>query len=789
MQPVRRSLFPVSPLLCAILFATHAWADQSNENQLYLTVSINGAPTRGLTRISKMDNSYGILAEDAVRLNLRIDDLPVKNGYVMLTPRRGLKYEYDELNQALNITADRSRLAGSQRFDDSHNGYYLQESELSPPVRGVALNYNLFGSHDEDNQYMTAYTEARTFGIGSGTLSSSFNTRLTEHSSSGDNTGTRRLTTYWNWENIDKMLSLTLGDNYTATQSWSNSVRFGGLTLTRSYSMQPNVNTSAQDILTDTATLPSTVDLYIDGIRSSSRRVAPGQFTLNTAPILSGSGSAQVVITDINGQQRTVNLALYGTNQLLSAGLTTWTLNAGWVRKDYTEKSFSYDSDFITVGDIRHGLSQSLTLESHTEQGANLNNLGIGANYLLSPTLGVLHGDTSWGRYHDDNGMQAGLSWNWNNRTLNSSISHIQRSRQFRDISSIDDSYQATREDSAFIGWSVPTIGTLGSSWIDRKYRSSSTQYGGLSWSKTFSKHLSMSASFTQALDDKSDATFYLNVNIPLGNNRDNLSMQYNHDKHGSSEQLSLNHALESNRPGWGWLASARHNPDSDDTHLVVQHRSSWSDMELGTNNYSSQKEYYASMSGAVGLFMGNLYATRDLSDSFVVVDTEGVPDIPVMLEHRPVGKTDSHGRLFLNNLQPYQQNHINIDALHLGADYRAPYTSMEAIPRHNGGAFTQFSVYRTRALLLIAHTPDGKPVPFSANATILNNKGEPPAKGTINTVAGYDGNIYLEDAPASGKVHLQWRDGQCTIALPSSESESESESGTNTIKKEVVCQ
>ena len=782
MQFVKQSLFPASPLLCVALFATHAWADQSSDGQLYLSVSINGAPAHGLTRVRKMDDSYGILAEDAARLNLRIDDLPAKNGYVLLAPRDGLRYEYDELNQALNITANRNRLAGGQRLNDSHNGYYLQETDLTTPVSGVALNYNLFGSHETDNQYMTAYTEARTFGLGPGTLSTSFNTRLTEHSSAGNNSDTQRLTTYWSWENIDRMLSLTLGDSYTASQSWGHSMRFGGLTLARSYSMQPNVNTSAQDILTDTATLPSTVDLYIDGMRSSSRRVAPGQFTLNTAPILSGSGSAQVVITDINGQQRTVNLALYGTNQLLSAGLATWSLNAGWVRKNYTEKSFSYDSDFITVGDMRYGWSQDLTLESHTEQGENLNNFGIGTNYLLSPSLGILHADTSWGRYRADKGVQSGLSWNWNNRTLNTSINHVQRSSRFRDISAMDGSSQATREDSAFIGWSLPTIGTLGTSWIDRKYPSSSTQYAGLSWSKTFSKHLSISASLTQALEDKNDATFYLSVNIPLASNRDNLSMQYNHDKRGGSEQMNLNHALDSNRPGWGWLASARHSHDADDAHLVVQHRSPWSDMELGMNDYSGNKEYHASMSGAVGLFMGNMYATRELSDSFVLVDTEGVPDIPVMLEHRPVGKTDSHGRLFLNNLQPYQQNHINIDALHLGTDYRAPYTSMEAIPRHNGGAFTQFSVYRTRALLLIARTADGKPVPFAANATVFNRKGEPPAKGTVNTVAGYDGNIYLENAPDGGRVQVNWDEHQCTIALPSSDT------GNAITRKEIIC-
>ncbi|EGX8131269.1 fimbrial biogenesis outer membrane usher protein [Salmonella enterica subsp. enterica serovar Infantis] len=781
MHPVRLLRSPVSSLLSALLLC-HPAAAAEADKLLYLSVSINGSPVQGLTRVNQQGDSLSILAQDASRLNIRTDDLPAADGYIQLAPRDGLKYEYDALSQTLKITADRSRLGGGQRLQVEHGGAYLHENQLSPPVTGVALNYSLFASHDSDNQYLTGYTEARTFGIGPGTLSSSFNTRMTEHHTTSDDTGTRRLMTWWNWENVDKMLSLTAGDSYTATQSWTSSVRFGGISLSHSYSMQPSVNTSAQDILTDTVTMPSTVDLYIQGVKSASRQVTPGQFTLNTSPILTGTGSAQVVITDINGQQRVVNLALYGSNQLLSAGLTDWTVNAGWVRKNYTYKSFSYDPSFVTVGDIRHGVSKRLTLESHTEQGGNLNNLGAGMNYLLSPALGILHSDLSWGCYRNDAGMQWGTGWQWNNRSVNVSLSHIQRNSAFRDISSIADNSLATREDSSFVGWSVPVIGTLGVSWIDRRYPDEETRYAGLSWSRTFGRHLIMSASYTQTLDASRDKTLYVNINVPLFSSRDNLSLQHNHDTNGNSEQVSLSHSLESNTPGWGWNASAR-NGSSNDSHLTVQRRNTWSDMELGMNRYSSQKEYYASMSGAVGLFMGNVYATRELGDAFVLVDTEGVPDVPVLLEHRKVGKTDSNGRLFLNDLLPYQENHINIDALHLGADYRAPYTGQDAIPRRNNGAVARFSVYRTRSILLVARLPDGKPVPFSAQVQILDQHDQPPARGTLNTVTGYDGNIYLEDAPANGHARVTWNNGQCTITLPAAQAD------TASMRRDVICQ
>ena len=58
--------------------------------------------------------------------------------------------------------------------------------------------------------------------------------------------------------------------------------------------------------------LPSTVDLYIDGLQQSHQQVTPGSYILDTLPTFSGSGQARVVITDINGQRREVTLDLYG---------------------------------------------------------------------------------------------------------------------------------------------------------------------------------------------------------------------------------------------------------------------------------------------------------------------------------------------------------------------------------------------------------------------------------------------------------------------------------------------
>ena len=79
--------------------------------------------------------------------------------------------------------------------------------------------------------------------------------------------------------------------------------------------------------------LPSTVDLYIDGLKQSSQRVTPGDFLLDTLPSFTGSGQAEVVITDINGQRRTVQLDLYGAPGMLAEGFSSGSLDIGWMRE------------------------------------------------------------------------------------------------------------------------------------------------------------------------------------------------------------------------------------------------------------------------------------------------------------------------------------------------------------------------------------------------------------------------------------------------------------------------
>ncbi|WP_333849699.1 fimbria/pilus outer membrane usher protein [Leclercia sp.] len=750
---------------CSFYFLVCTCVHAATDDILYLTATVNGQQIKTFIKAKYISDKIYVAAQDVGKLELNVASLPEKNHYFDLSSQNGLSVTFDNLNQSLTIVATKDWLERESHLASSNGSHLIRASELSPEVRGIALNYDAFISSEDGVQDTSVYNEFRTFGVGPGFFSTSLNTQESS-SRNATQTGTHRLMSSWNYDNVDKLLTVRLGDSFTSAQSWTNSVRFGGISIAHNYSTQPNYNTSSQDILTDSVTLPSTVDLYVRGVRTSSQKVQPGQFTLNTAPVFTGSEGAQVVITDVNGKQRVVNLDLYGANQLLSDGLATWGMSMGWVRKDYTYRSLSYNSELMGVGDWRYGLTAKTTVGAHTEQSGDLHNQGIGWDYLLSPMLGTLHANAAVSRYAQNSGNQWGSGWQWNNQMFNFSLSHAQASRGFRDISSIADNDIATREDTLFASVSFDRTGTFGTSWVSQTFPEYTERYLGLSWSKSFDNQVNLSSSITRSLGDDRNTTLYVTFSIPLFHHQDYLSIQNNHDKEGNFVQANLSHSLESNKPGWGWNLSAQQGRN-ENIHASLQRRNTWSDLALGYNREEQRNSGYGSLTGAVGLFMGHLYATRELGSAFALVDTSSVADVPVYLEHRPVGHTDKNGMLFLNNLNPYQANHIEIDALGLDEDYRAPYSNEVLIPKNGRGAVARFNIYRTHAVLFMVTTADGKNVPFSAQVEVMDSRGQTPTQGTSQTIVGYDGNIYLEAPPAGGTLDIQWASSSCTLKLP----------------------
>lgn len=729
---------------------------ESSPQILYLDITVNQRTLPELVPVKKEGDIFWLSAGAEQSLQLNSGVFVRQDGWLKLSPRQGLMLNYNPLTQSLSVTADADLLAGHQNEPAAGRGFLLKEDQIAPVIKGGVINYDLFAGRDRYSDSISAYTEARLFGYGSGNFSSSFNNRIYRANDVADSRFTRLMTS-WTYSNVDSLNVVTLGDSITGGQSWTNRVRFGGFHVSHNYTVQPNFNTASQPVYSDTAVLPSTADLYIEGIKSSSQRIEPGQFTLNTAPYFSGAGNARLVITDINGQQQKIDLALYNTNQLLSSGLFTWDISAGWLRDDYSEHSFSYDPRFMMTGDGRYGLSDRVTLTAHSEVSGVLQNSGAGYHWLISPYFGVFRADAAFSQYSGNNGFQWGAGWQWNNPRFSISVDHQQFSRDYADISVMAGNTLPEKSGSVFVSGTSDRAGTFGSGWITRQYPSAKTQYASLSWSRTWSDLFTLSVNATRELGDQNDQALYFMMNIPFSSGH-YISLQTGYEDHRVSQQIQYQKSLVPDKPGWGWGVSSR-TGRGNSFHADLSQRNNINEWQLGYNRNNSQDSWFAAGNGAVGVLEGQVYLMRSLGNAFAVADTAGLPDIPVYLQNVEVGKTDKNGFLLLNDLYGYEPQKIRINALSLPADYRIRDTEKTVILREGTGTRVMFNVYRTHAILLNVKLKNGQPLPFASAVTTKNR--------TQKTVVGYDSRIYLESWEPGQQINVTWPEGQCDILIP----------------------
>ncbi|HIE0658262.1 fimbria/pilus outer membrane usher protein [Providencia rettgeri] len=745
---------------------------------LYLDVSINKRALPNFVEVRKEGDTFWLSESEINALSLNTNDLVKQDGWVQLTPQQGIKIDYDPLSQSLSIMASEHWLAGTQKPSIPGQGFLLTENQIAPEIKGGVLNYDLFASHDTYSKNISAFTELRLIGYGSGHLTTSFNNQLSRTPQSTDNKFNRLMTT-WQTSNVDTLNTFMLGDGITGGQSWSNQVRFGGVHLSHNYTVQPNYNITSKPIYSNTAVLPSTVDLYIDGIRNSTQRVDPGQFTLNTAPHFSGAGNAQLIITDINGQQQKIDVSLYNTNQLISKGLYTWDLSLGWLREDYNERSFGYNSRLMVVGDGRYGVTDNLTLTGHNETNSALQNIGAGYHWLVTPYLGVIQGNMAWSQYQNQSGTQWGAGWQWNNRQFSLSVNHQQRENNYADVATQTGNLMPLTSDNAFMSWSFETMGTFGGGWVSRDYPSTQVQYANLSWSKTYTHFLTVSINGARELGNRQNSSMYLMVSIPLST-ENYVSLQTNYDNKRVNQQIQYRHNLLPDKSGWGGGITQQLG-ENNNLHLDLINRSASNEWQVGYNRDRSNNNYYVSSNGAIGVLDEHVYFMRRLGNAFAIADTSGVPDIPIYLQNIEVGKTDKQGRLLLNDLYGYEPQKIRINALSLSADYRIKDTEKIIVPREGNGTLVSFNLYRANALLLNVKQNSGIEIPFAASVSIHRNNAS--NDDVEKTLVGYGSQIYLENWQTVQSIDVVWPKGKCQISLPQMNDSAEA-----FVEKEVIC-
>lgn len=722
---------------------------------LYLDVTLNGANI-GLTHFTYHKEQLWANPEVLKQLGFV---LPTNStDQIALNDLSDVKVDYNDRQQTVEIIAPLSMLNLGTTVVNTRNSKRPKPT-ASP---GLLLNYNLYGTQTEgDTANLSAYTELRAFNS-LGVLSSTALTTSNRHNDSdGWDNDTVRLDTNWSKSFPDKLLTVSAGDILTGSLSWSRSTRLGGLQFGSNFDLQPYMTTTPLPSFFGSATLPSEVELYINGLKQYSGDVPAGPFEINTAPSFSGVGNAQLVLKDALGQNTTLNFSLYDAQRLLQPGLSDWSAELGFVRENYGIKSFDYGNDIAAFGTWRYGVNNRFTAETHAEATDGLSNAGVGGTWLLGDAGGVLSASLAGSKNGGASGSQYSAGYSWNNNRFNVGINAKGTHGEYRDVATKYGNAPARRSEQFSTGYNSQSFGSFGLSYNQVSYEEDTTKFASAYWSKSFGRNLSLNLNVNQDINDSDNNSVFLGASFSL--DRDiyvNSSVQNTKNRNAFAIDVARSTPSVG---GIGWRAQAQHNTgDNSSTNGLAElnYLSPYGEVRAGVSSNNDNYSTYASGIGSLVMMGGGLFPSRQINNSFAVVSTDSIADVPVLLQNNPIGTTNKRGLLLVTPLNAYQANKVAIDPMDLPADLHIEEVSVEATPTDRAGTLVAFNITPARSASVILIDSDRQPIPLGSEVKLSHKKGAPSA------VVGFDGEVYLEALEEQNVLEVVTPDGTCTASF-----------------------
>jgi outer membrane usher protein len=718
--------------------------------ELYLDLSLNGMP-RGLTSFSLRDGelwaSAAVLHQLGFVLSASSSDL------VRLTSLPGVQVQFDARPQSVAITAPLALL----KLPTTVIGVPATAAQAASASPGLLLNYDLYGTKGSGNtSSANAFTEIRAFN-GTSVLSNTALTQTSRSEGTGWQGRTARLDTTWSRSFPEDLLTLRVGDTLTSALPWSRATRIGGIQLSRNFALQPYKTTAPLPAFIGSATLPSQVELYVNGMRQYSGQVPAGPFQLNTLPNINSTGQAQVVLTDALGRATTLNFSLYDTHLLLAKGLSDWSVDLGAVRQNYGLSSFDYGHDPGASGTWRYGVSDSFTLETHGEAARGLAAAGVGGAWQLG-SLGLLSGAVAQSRHSAGSGTQLNLGYSWQNQRLNFGVDSTRTRGEYLDVASLYGSAPPTGTGRALVGYSTQNLGSFGMSYLYLRYAGQeATRFANAYWFKSLGRSASFNVSMNQNLDRRSERNLFVGfswaldggTSISTGLQRDDTRASYTADAQSSAPSEG----------GFGWRAGLREGEGQSGGQAELNYMGRYGRLSTGVSVFGDSRYAYSNASGGLVFMGGQPFASRRIDDAFAVVSTDGVAGVPVMLENRKIGLTDSQGMLLVVPLNAYQNNQLAIDPMQLPGDVRLTSTKMMATPSDRSGILVRFGITPIRAASILLVDSAGQPLPLGSLAHVNGQASEP-------SLVGFDGVVYLDTLQTHNVLAVDTPAGVCRVSF-----------------------
>jgi outer membrane usher protein len=767
-----------------------AGGDQKN---LQLEVFINDIPANTIgSFVLFPDNRIGTTRNELEEIGLRIS-ARFPQDIVMLDDIPRLKYQYEERTQKIRITIDDAYRQG-RVFDLSEAGGRFVRAQGG---WGAVLNYDLLSTSGSLRDLRPSTFSGSSLALEGrafspyGTFEQSGILRVVPEQPSEF----IRLDTSFRYSDQERMISYRAGDAIGGALAWSRPIRLGGVQVQSNFALRPDLITMPLPALGGTAAVPSTVDVYVNNIKTFSQDIGAGPFSLNNVPLVSGSGNAQLVIRDSSGHETKTVLPFYASPSLLAPGLSSWSVEGGLPRLSYGSTSDTYVQSPVGSATLRRGIFDWLTLESHAEGGAGIGNGGVGATFKTG-TFGAAAAAVSASFGSADTGFQTYASYETRLFGLNINASSQRTFGTYDDLASatarlqdfslsaLQNPYGIFAAAPSYLGYLQPPIPNAPLSPIyvnarppralDRITVSAPLSFDVRSSVSTSYLHMLdatgnlsevLTASYSRSLPY--NASFYATVFHDFGTNRNTglfvgftmpLSESISASTGATGGQGGTTYTTDVVKPlgpqpgSYGWRVRDSEGASSY-REASASYRSNYGTAQVGAAQDRSGSRGLVELRGSIATMGGGVFLSNWIDDGFAVVKT-GAAGLEVLHDNRPVGVTDSRGMLLVPTLRSYQKNKLTIDPSNLPVDAEIESTREVVAPADRSGVLVNFKVSSDTTSALVTFTrPGGDVMPAGAVGRI---------EGGNEFVVGYDGQAFIKDLAAMNAATIEFIDGTC---------------------------
>lgn len=707
----------------------------------------------------------------------------------------GMTVQGNLSSSALNITVPQAYLEyTSDNWDPP--------SRWDNGIPGVIFDYNVnalaghnFDDYDDGHYYNLSGNGTVGLNVGAWRLRGDWQGYL-DHDT-GDGVGT---TKDFDWSQIyayrpipSIKSKLTVGETYYNSDVF-DSFRFVGGSLESDDSMlPPNLRGYAPEV-TGVAKSNAKVTISQKGRVIYQTQVAPGPFRIQDLSD-SISGDLDVKIEEQGGEVRTFVVSTSDIPYLTRPGTLRYKVavgkpegyqytdysakdDAGYQNDTYTDLHHTYGAPVFAAGEFSWGIDSGWSLYGGGIGSQDYNSLAIGVGRDLLQ-FGAVAMDVSASRAdvpHEDlkTGTSYRISYSKDFDDYDSQITFAGYRFSTRDFMTMDeyldarDGYDSTDNDKQKYTLSFNKQFTdLGLSIYlnyshETYWDSPKNNTFNLSMSKSFDiwgLH-NLSASLT-AYKNQYDATDdyggYLSLSVPIN---DNSTVSFNStvSQNSVSNEASYHHTIDSNN---NYELAAGVTDGDATSRAYYSHLGDAAEVDANAN-------YQSGSSSSVGLTLrGGLTATtkgvalhrvNDTGGTRMLVDTAGVPDVPVKgfggLSH-----SNMFGKAVIADVNSYYRSSASVDLDDMGDNMDVANSVVQGTLTEGAIGYRKFKVISGQKAMASVRLQDGSTPPFGA--TVFNT--DDLQTGIIND----DGSVWLSGMKPNGKMFVKW-DGQvCNLALP----------------------